>query len=148
MRFVSEVLRRKGHDVASVRPDQTVYEMLELMTRHNIGAVVVLEGSGEHARLVGIATERDYARSVVLLGRSSKETLVREIMTPDPIVGSPSDRVRDCMEIMTERRVRHLPVQKDGRLVGLISIGDAVKTIMDEQEALIADLETYISPSH
>lgn len=148
MRFVSEVLRRKGHDVASVRPDQTVYEMLELMTQRNIGAVVVLEGSGEDARLVGIATERDYARSVVLLGRSSKETLVRDIMTPDPIVVSPSDRVRECMEIMTERRVRHLPVQKDGRLVGLISIGDAVKTIMDEQEALIADLETYISPSH
>jgi CBS domain-containing protein len=146
MRFISEVLRRKGHDVASVRPDQTVYEMLELMTQRNIGAVVVLEGGGEHARLVGICTERDYARSVVLLGRSSKDTLVREIMTPDPIVVSPSSRVRECMAIMTERRVRHLPVVKDGQLVGLISIGDAVKTIMDEQEALIADLESYISP--
>jgi CBS domain-containing protein len=146
MRFISEVLRRKGHDVASVRPDQTVYEMLELMMQRNIGAVVVLEGGGEHARLVGICTERDYARSVVLLGRSSKDTLVREIMTPDPIVVTPSHRVRECMQIMTERRVRHLPVVKDGQLVGLISIGDAVKTIMDEQEALIADLESYISP--
>ncbi len=147
MRFVSEVLRRKGHDVASVRPDQTVFEMLELMSRLNIGAVVVLEGSGEDARLVGIATERDYARSVVLLGRSSKDTLVREIMTPDPIVISPSTRTRECLAIMTERRVRHLPVVHEGRLAGLISIGDAVKTIMEEQEALIADLESYISPS-
>ena len=143
MLFVREVLRRKGSSVAAIHPDQTVYEMLELMTRLNIGAVPVMVGE----RLVGIASERDYARSVVLLGRSSKDTPVRDIMTADPIVVGPSQRIRHCMQLMTEKRIRHLPVVEDDRLIGIISIGDVVKTIMDEQEALISDLESYISPS-
>lgn len=144
MRFVSEVLRRKGHQVATVQHDSTVFEMLELMLKHNIGAVAVMD---DEARLVGIATERDYARSVVLLGRTSRETLVREVMTSEPLTVSPSHQMRDCMALMTEHRVRHLPVVVEGRLAGIISIGDAVKTIIEEQESLIADLEVYISPS-
>ena len=142
MRFVRQILRNKGADVASMAPHQTVYEMLELMTRLNIGAVVVMQGD----QLVGIATERDYARSVVLLGRASKDTPIGEIMSDEVLVVSPSHQVSQCMALMTDKRVRHLPVVEDGRVVGLVSIGDVVKDIIAEQEHVIADLEAYIAP--
>ena len=142
MRYVRHVLKNKGADVASMAPHQTVYEMLELLTRLNIGAVVVMDGD----QLVGIVTERDYARSVVLLGRSSKDTPIRDIMTDEVLVVTPNHRVSQCMALMTDKRVRHLPVVEDGRVVGLVSIGDVVKDIIAEQEHVIADLEAYIAP--
>ena len=142
MRYVRHVLKNKGADVASMAPHQTVYEMLELMTRLNIGAVVVMDGE----RLAGIVTERDYARSVVLLGRASKDTPIRDIMTDEVLVVSPTHKVSQCMALMTDKRVRHLPVVEDGRVVGIVSIGDVVKDIIAEQEHIIADLEAYIAP--
>ena len=142
MRLVRQILRSKGADVASMAPHQTVYEMLELMTRLNIGAVVVMDGE----RLAGIVTERDYARSVVLLGRASKDTPIRDIMTDEVLVVSPTHKVSQCMALMTDKRVRHLPVVEDGRVVGIVSIGDVVKDIIAEQEHIIADLEAYIAP--
>lgn len=143
MRYVSQILRNKpSADVAAIAPDRSVYEMLELLARRNIGAVVVMEG----AQLVGIVSERDYARSIALLGRSSKDTLVREIMTERVLVISPTHQVGQCLALMTDKRVRHLPVVENNTVIGLISIGDVVKDIIAEQEHRIADLEAYIAP--
>lgn len=143
MRLVREVLRKKPAGITSVSPDTTVFEMLGVMAERNVGAVVVIEDG----RLAGIVSERDYARSVVLKGRSSKDTPVREIMTARVVTVTPEHRVRDCMALMTDKRVRHLPVLEDGRLVGVVSIGDVVKEVIAEQESLIADLEHYIDPA-
>lgn len=143
MRYVSHILRNKPTaDVAAIAPHQTVYEMLELLARRNIGAVVVMEGT----QLVGIVSERDYARSIALLGRSSKDTLVREIMTERVLVISPTHQVSQCLALMSDKRVRHLPVVENNTVIGLISIGDVVKDIIAEQEHRIADLEAYIAP--
>lgn len=143
MRDIRDILKRKGDEVVAMRPDQTVLEMLELMARRNIGAVLVLEGT----KLAGIVSERDYARSVVLQGRSSKDTLVRDIMTTRVLVVPPTHRVQECMELMTEKRIRHLPVVDGERVIGMVSIGDVVKEIITEQQSMIADLESYIGPA-
>ena len=143
MRSVRDILKMKGGAVVSMAPEDTVFAMLELMADLNVGAVLVLEGEA----LVGLVSERDYARGVVLKGRASKDVKLREIMTI-PLVVTSHDRVKACMELMTEHRVRHLPVVDDGHVVGVVSIGDVVKSIITEQESLIADLENYIAPGH
>jgi CBS domain-containing protein len=127
--------------VHAVGPGDTVYDALRLMAEKNIGAVLVREDD----RLVGILSERDYARKVILLGKTSKETLVSEIMTTEVVSIDPAWAAEQCMALMTERRVRHLPVVEQDRLVGVISIGDVVRAVVDEQQFTIASLERYIS---
>ena len=130
MRLVKEILEEKEPEVWSVSPDSTVYEALVLMEKKNIGAVVVLEGD----RLVGILSERDYARNVILKGKSSVRTPVRIIMNPEVTVVGPEQSVEECMEVMTNRSIRHLPVMANERLVGMISLRDVVTAILSEQE--------------
>ncbi|GAB4560117.1 MAG: CBS domain-containing protein [Anaerolineae bacterium] len=137
---VRDLLRRKGHDVWSVTPDTTVYDALRLMADKNIGAVLVLDGD----QVVGILSERDYARKVVLRGRSSLNTPVSDIMTTKVYYVHPDQSIEECMGLMTDKRIRHLPVVEDGRLVGVISIGDVVKEIIEQQGITIRHLENYI----
>jgi CBS domain-containing protein len=137
---VRNILQGKNQSPIFVCPDNTVYQALELMCDKSIGALLVME-DGE---FVGIFTERDYARKVILKGRASKETLIREIMTETPITVTPDNSVEDCMRIMTNKFIRHLPVLDNGRLVGLISIGDLVKFIIEEQKFIIENMEHYI----
>ena len=141
MSTVKETLRTKGPEVWSMAPDATVYDALELMADKNIGAVLVMDAN----RLVGILSERDYARKVILHGRSSKETPVREIMTRRVVYVRPEQTTEECMALMTDKRVRHLPVLEDEQLIGVISIGDVVKSIISEQGFIIEQLERYIS---
>ncbi len=143
MTTVAQVLQEKGHAAWSISPDATVYDALRLMADKDIGALLVLEES----KLVGILSERDYARKVALKGRFSKDTLVREIMTEDVVYVSPERTIEECMALMTAKRVRHLPVLANDQLVGIISIGDAVKAIISEKEFLIHQLERYITGS-
>jgi CBS domain-containing protein len=138
---VQSIIDSKGSDVWSIDGDASVFEALEFMADKNIGATIVTH-DGE---LVGIMSERDYARKIILMSRMSKETRVSEIMTPDPTCVAPSDTVDGCMKLMTENRFRHLPVVDDGDLVGLISIGDVVRAIIGEQQFLIDQLESYIT---
>ncbi len=140
MKTVRDVLRTKGNQVWSVTPDTTVYDALKLMADQNIGAVVVAEAG----RLVGVLSEREYARQVVLRGRSSKAMPVREIMVSPVAFVGPQQSIEECMALMTEKRVRHLPVLENDVLVGMLSIGDAVKAVIDEKEFLIEQLATYI----
>jgi CBS domain-containing protein len=141
MTTAHDILRYKGRTVHAVRPDDTVLAALGVMAEHEIGAVLVLDGD----EIVGILTERDYARKVALVGRSSKDSQVRSIMTADVVCVRAANTVEDCMALMTERRVRHLPVVEDGRVVGLVSIGDLVKATIDEQEFTINQLKNYIA---
>jgi CBS domain-containing protein len=141
MKTVRELLEEKGREVRSIGPDATVYDALKLMADQEIGSLVVLEGG----RAAGIITERDYARSVILKGRASKDTRVREIMTSRPVCATPDQTAEECMAVMTEKRVRHLPVIEGDELVGLVSIGDLVKSIISEQQFIIKQLEHYIS---
>lgn len=141
MRSVAEMLRGKGHDVWTVSPAATVYEALSLMAFKNVGALVVLEGP----RVVGMISERDYARNVILQGKSSRDTPVKDIMTPRVYYVRPEQSALECMALMTDKHVRHLPVLEDDRLVGVISIGDAVKAIIEEQEFVIRQYEEYIT---
>jgi CBS domain-containing protein len=141
MTTAHDILRLKGRTVHAVRPDDTVLAALGVMAEHDIGAVLVLDGDG----IVGILTERDYARKVALVGRASKDSPVRAIMTVDVVCVPPSHTVEACMAVMTERRVRHLPVVDSGRVVGLVSIGDLVKATIDEQEFTINQLKNYIA---
>jgi CBS domain-containing protein len=138
---VARVLTDKGAEVISVAPNATVYEALEVMESHNIGAVIVLAGEN----LVGILSERDYARKVVLLDRMSRKTRVSTIMTSEVVTVEPATTMVDCMRIMTERKIRHLPVDVEGTIVGVISIGDVVKAIIAQQRSLIDQLEQYIT---
>lgn len=138
---VASIVDDKGSDVWSVDGGATVYEALELMADKNVGALVIFIGDV----LAGILSERDYARKVILAARGSRKTLVSEIMTPDPVTVSPSDNVAACMQLMTDRRIRHLPVVDEGDLVGIISIGDVVRAVIDEQKFLIDQLERYIT---
>ena len=138
---VKDILQTKGHDVLSITPDATVYEALKVMADKNIGALMVLDGES----VAGIMSERDYARKVVLQGKSSREMQVREIMTTSVYHVRPEQNLQDCMAQMTDKRVRHLPVLEDDRLVGIISIGDVVKTIIADQEFTIKLLENYIT---
>ena len=138
---VGVILREKKlATLCSVEPSATVYQAVELMAGRNIGALPVLE----RGKLMGMISERDYTRNVVLKGRSSKDTLVGEIMTRSPHMVGPDDTVGDCMEIMTTERVRHLPVVENGELVGILSIGDLVKWIMSAQDATIDQLTKYV----
>ena len=141
MTTAHDVLRFKGRTVHSVRPTDTVLSALGLMANHDIGAVLVLDGDD----LVGILTERDYARKVVLVGRSSKDSPVSAIMTQELVWVAPQRSVDECMALMTDRRVRHLPVMEGRRVVGLISIGDLVKATIDEQAFTIRELKNYIA---
>ena len=138
---VANLLTTKGTTVWSIGSDASVYEALQLMAEKNLGALVVLD-DGE---LAGIMSERDYARKVILLDRGSKETRVGEIMTGDVITVSPLTSVSDCMALMTEHHIRHLPVLEDGSLAGVVSIGDVVKGVIGEQKDLIRQLEQYIT---
>ncbi|MFO1454666.1 MAG: CBS domain-containing protein [Steroidobacteraceae bacterium] len=134
------LLGRKGGQVFSIGPDAPVLEALRMMADHSIGAVLVMQGD----ELLGILSERDYARKVVLLGRASSDTPVSQIMSAPVVTVPPSESSDDCMRIMTERRIRHLPVTAGGRVVGMLSIGDLVKAVIDEQRRTIEELETYI----
>src|SRR2546428_10843959 len=138
---VRNILKEKGNAIYSIAPDQTVYEALELLVDKNIGALVVID----NGKFVGIFTERDYARKVILKGKASKETLIGEIMSANPITISSDESLEQCMKLMTNKFIRHLPVVDDGKLVGLVSIGDLVKYIIDEQKFIIENLETYIA---
>jgi CBS domain-containing protein len=141
---VGSILGRKGREIWSVVPDATVYDAIAVMAAKSIGAVLVIsEGS-----LVGIVSERDYARRVILQGRSSKETQVREIVTSDLVTVTPENTVDECMRIMTEHRIRHLPALDGGRLVGIVSSGDMVKAIIEDQAHTIAQLHTYIAAKY
>jgi len=141
MKTVRDLLQGKGTDVWSVAPDQSVFAALELMAEKGIGAVLVLEGTG----LVGILSERDYARQVILKGKTSRDTPVRDIMTTQLFTVEPDRTVEECMQLMTERRIRHLPVLGGGRLEGVLSIGDIVKAVISEKQDHIEQLETYIT---
>ncbi len=140
MRKVRDILREKGDAVYSISPDDTVYNALKLMAGKNVGALLVFEGD----RLAGLISERDYARKIVLNDKLSKETEVREIMTADVVTVTPDMDLDECMELITDRRLRHLPVIEEGRVVGIISIGDIVKGIIDHKEYVIGQLENYI----
>lgn len=142
MKTVAEILRSKGNShVHTVSPTATVLEAISLMAQYGIGALVVVASEG---RVIGILSERDYARKVVLMERSSYSTEVRDIMTADVITITPADTNEHCMKLMTERRLRHLPVVENGLLVGMVSIGDLVKDIMSDQQSTIRQLESYI----
>jgi len=141
MKTAAEILRTKPVQVVhTIAPTASVFDALTLMAEKNIGAVLVVEGE----RIVGIITERDYARKMILMGRTSKETLVRAIMTSEVMYVRPGHTSEECMALMTDSRVRHLPVIDDGRLVGLVSIGDLVKDIISDQRLTIEQLEHYI----
>jgi len=140
MTTVRHLLERKGRTVFCVDPEDPVLEAIRQMADLHVGALLVMKG-GE---LQGIVSERDYARKVILHGRSSAETPVWQIMTAPVLTVTPADTVQACMQLMTERRVRHLPVVEGGRVVGMISIGDLVKTVIEEQQQQIEQLESYI----
>jgi CBS domain-containing protein len=141
MATVKQLLKGKGHDIWSVGPEASVYEAIELMADKEVGALVVMEGDS----LVGVLSERDYARKVVLQGRSSRDTKIKEIMTSRVAYARPGQTVEECMALMTDKRIRHLPVLEGDELLGIISIGDLVKAIIEEQQHVIEQLEQYIS---
>jgi len=137
---VTHLLREKGSRIWSIKPDATVYEAIELMAAKNIGALPVVDGG----KLLGIVSERDYTRKVILRGKSSKETAVGEIMTHRLTAVDPDTPIEECLRLMTERRVRHLPVLQNDELVGILSIGDLVKWIIPAQHAAIDQLTKYV----
>lgn len=141
MTLVSQVLKRKGNDVWSVRPDDTVFEAVRMMAEKGVGALVVMEDD----RLVGIISERDYARKIILEGKASRDTPVSEIMTRKVLCVSPDRTVDECLALMSDKRARHLPVVEDKHVVGVLSIGDMVKVKIDEQQLQIDQLKQYIS---
>ncbi len=142
MATVSQILKSKSDQaVHTIAPTASVYDSIKLMAEKNIGALMVLEGG----KIVGLVTERDYARKVVLMAKSSKDTPVRDIMTSQVMYVRPEQTSEECMALMTENRVRHLPVLDQGRLIGLVSIGDLVKDVISEQKFLIEQLEHYIA---
>ena len=140
MKLIKQILETKGYDVWSIAPDAPVFEALELMAAKQVGALVVREAG----RVVGIISERDYARKIILKGRTSQETPVKEIMTSTVIYVTPGQTVESSMALMTEKHIRHLPVMVDDRLIGIVSIGDLVKAIISDQKTLIQQLENYI----
>ncbi|MFZ1868728.1 MAG: CBS domain-containing protein [Steroidobacteraceae bacterium] len=140
MTTVRHLLDLKGRALFSIEPEDPVLEAIRMMADRHVGALLVMRSS----ELAGILSERDYARKVVLLGRSSAETPVWQIMTSPVVTVSPDNSVQDCMRLMTERRIRHLPVLEGGRVVGMISIGDLVKAVIEEQQQTIEQLQTYI----
>ncbi|MCS7057289.1 MAG: CBS domain-containing protein [Meiothermus sp.] len=137
---VRQLLQAKGGSVYTIAPEATVFEALERMAAHDVGALMVVQ----RERLVGVFSERDYARKIVLMGRISKDTRVEEVMTTELVTVGPEATVAYCMNLMTAHRVRHLPVLENEKLVGVVSIGDVVKAIITQQELMIAELESYI----
>ncbi len=137
---IEQVLRMKGRDFFSISPGATAYEALEVMAEKNIGALLVVE----EMNLVGVFSERDYARKVILKGKSSKSTTVRELMSSPPICGCPALTIRDCMALMTNNHIRHLPIMEQGMIIGLVSLGDVVKMVVSEQDSTIQTLENYV----
>lgn len=140
MKTVSQLLQGKGGGVLSVTPESSVFAALKLMAEKNVGALLVMNGDA----LRGIMSERDYARKVILLGKSSHELAVRDIMSDKVVSVTPKQTVDDCMGLMTGRRIRHLPVLDNGRVIGVLSIGDLVKAVIEEQQQTIQQLESYI----
>jgi len=140
MTTVQQVLMLKGHHVHSIGPQALVYDAVALMARHGVGALLVMDGE----QILGVLSERDYARKVVLRGRSSHAAEVREIMSTPVITGRPSLSIEEAMAIMSQRRIRHLPIVEEGRLCGLVSVGDLVKAMIADQQFVIAQLEQYI----
>ena len=140
MTAVRHLLDRKGRALFSIEPEDPVLEAIRMMADHHVGALLVMRGT----ELAGIVSERDYARKVVLLGRSSADTPVWQIMTAPVITVSPDNSVQDCMRLMTDHHIRHLPVTEGARVVGMISIGDLVKAVIEEQQQTIEQLESYI----
>lgn len=143
MTTVRQILQSKGYDVWCTAPDVTVYEALQVMAEKNIGALVVLEGD----RVVGIFSERDYARKVALRGKTSRGTPVHEVMTSRVVYVRPDQSIEECMALMTDKRIRHLPVLEGDRLIGIVSIGDVVKAVISQQQFIIEQLENYIAGS-
>lgn len=141
MRTVRQLLESKSPDIHSISPDVPVIEAIRLMAEKGVGAVLVMQG----AKLVGILSERDYARKIVLAGRSSKETPVRDIMTTDVITVSPDDNAQTCMQTVTRNRIRHLPVVENGQVQGVISIGDLLAAVIEQQQHELDQLQRYIS---
>ena len=141
MKTVMQLLQTKGQDIWSITPDALVIDALKLMAEKRVGALLVLEAG----QVVGILSERDYARKVSLQGKSSKTTPVREIMTQKVVYVRPEQTIEECMALMTDKRIRHLPVLDGNQLIGVISIGDVVKAVISEQEFIIAQLENYIT---
>jgi CBS domain-containing protein len=141
MARVKQILQGKGHDVWSIDPEASVFDAIGMMADKEVGALVVMDAD----KLVGVVTERDYARKVVLQGRSSKGTKIKDIMTSRVAYARPDQSVEECMAVMTEQRIRHLPVMDGEEVLGIISIGDLVKAIIEEQQHVIAQLEQYIS---
>ena len=142
MKTLKQLIENNPRKLASVTPDQTVYRALEMMAEHDVGALLVLEGR----YLRGVFSERDYARKVILQGKASRHTLVSEVMTGKVICVAPERTLEECMAIMTEKRIRHLPViDADKNVLGILSIGDVVKEIASQQKFIINQLETYIS---
>ena len=141
MKSVRQVLKAKGYAVESVNPETTVYDALQKMSNRELGALVVLEDGN----ICGLVSERDYARKVVLQGKNSRETQVQEIMTRRVINVEPQQTVEACMVLMTDKHIRHLPVVEEGRLIGIVSIGDIVKAVIEAQRLTIEELESYIT---
>jgi CBS domain-containing protein len=138
---IQEILNEKGSNVWTIGPDATVFQAIELMAAKNIGALCVID----KGRLIGILSERDYTRKIALQGKTSKQTAVREIISGRVITVTPAHTVEDCMRLMTEHRIRHLPVMENKQIVGVISIGDLVNWIISAQTSTIHQLQTYIS---
>jgi len=141
MKTVHQILQTKGYEIWAIDPDATVYDALNLLAEKNVGALPVTRGGS----LIGIFSERDYARKVILKGKHSKDTAVREVMTEKPICVAPGDSIEACMALMTANHIRHLPVLEGDRLVGVVSIGDVVKGIIVEQQSTISHLENFIT---
>ncbi len=141
MRRVKEILAAKGSDLWSIGSNASVYDAIHLLAEKEIGALAVID----NGQLVGIISERDYARQIILKGRSSEKTLVSDIMSSDIVSTESSQDIQNCMKLMTDKRIRHLPIIDDGNLVGMISIGDLVRAIIAEQQETIGDLAKYIS---
>lgn len=138
---VHDILMKKGHGYLAIPPDATAYAALEIMADHNVGALLVLD----EGKLVGIFSERDYARKVILKGKSSRSTTAGELMSAPPITASPDSTLQECMALMTNNSIRHLPIMELGAISGIVSLGDVVKAIIQTQDATINQLEEYIS---
>jgi CBS domain-containing protein len=141
MQTVNQLLQRKGYEIETIDSSASVFEALKLMAEKEIGSLIVIQDE----KIVGLFSERDYARNIILKGRTSKETQVNMIMSSQVIAVKPEQTTEECMAIMTEKRVRHLPVMKEEKIVGIISIGDLVKAIIEEQQFVIEQLVSYIS---
>lgn len=138
---IRDILHHKGNSVWTIAPDATVFEAIQMMAEKNIGALLVIEAE----KLIGIISERDYTRKVILKGRASKETLVRDILSGKIIFVTPEHTIEECMRLMTEHRIRHLPVLDSARIAGVVSIGDLVNWIISAQNSAIHQLQTYIT---